>query len=199
MPTGYTADIANGITFEQYAWRCARAFGALVELRDDPDAPIPEKFEPSSYYAEPLAKREAWLAQLLAMTDEDAQVRADVAFREAVAAREERIRQRADLQQKYEAMLLQVQEWAPPTPEHLEYKAFMLEQISKSIAFDCGDSFDKAPERTTGGAWLQKEIADARRSLAYAQKGLHEERERAEKRTAWVQALRDSIGQPQPA
>jgi hypothetical protein len=32
MPTGYTSAIADGIEFKDFALRCARAFGALVEL-----------------------------------------------------------------------------------------------------------------------------------------------------------------------
>ncbi len=63
MPTGYTADIAKGITFQQYAWSCARAFGALVMMRDEPsDAPIPEAFTPSDYHVKALAEARAKLA-----------------------------------------------------------------------------------------------------------------------------------------
>ena len=51
MPTGYTAKIADGQTFEEFILSCARAFGALVEMRDEPaDAPIPEEFKPSAYH-----------------------------------------------------------------------------------------------------------------------------------------------------
>ena len=34
MPTGYTADIKDGIDFKTYAMNCARAFGARVMLRE---------------------------------------------------------------------------------------------------------------------------------------------------------------------
>jgi hypothetical protein len=50
MPTGYTAAVADGtITeFPDFAMQCARAFGTLVLMRDEPqDAAIPEKFEPA--------------------------------------------------------------------------------------------------------------------------------------------------------
>lgn len=38
MPTGYTAPVVDGEVTElkEFVWRCARAFGALVYLRDDP-------------------------------------------------------------------------------------------------------------------------------------------------------------------
>ena len=36
MPTGYTANIVDGEeTFEEYVWRCTRAFGAMMHMRDD--------------------------------------------------------------------------------------------------------------------------------------------------------------------
>jgi hypothetical protein len=56
MPTGYTAPIADGMTFEQFALGCARAFGALVTMRDEPsDAPIPERLEPDTpFVAAPI-------------------------------------------------------------------------------------------------------------------------------------------------
>ena len=44
MPTGYTYDLYDGkdIEFPDFVMKCARAFGALIEIRDDPmDAAIP--------------------------------------------------------------------------------------------------------------------------------------------------------------
>lgn len=55
MPTGYTAAVEDGtITeFDDFAWQCARAFGALIMMRDDPmSAPIPQKFEPTAEHVE---------------------------------------------------------------------------------------------------------------------------------------------------
>ena len=71
MPTGYTADVADGkITeFTEYALQCARAFGACIMLRDDPvSSEIPE-FEPSDYSAKELAEAEKDLSQFLAMNE----------------------------------------------------------------------------------------------------------------------------------
>lgn len=42
MPTGYTADIKDGITFRDFALRCARAFGATIMQRDE-DISIPPR------------------------------------------------------------------------------------------------------------------------------------------------------------
>jgi hypothetical protein len=69
MPTGYTAPIADGMTFEQYALGCARAFGALVTMRDEPsDAPIPEKLEPDTYYQRSLEASQLELDRVMSLT-----------------------------------------------------------------------------------------------------------------------------------
>ena len=52
MPTGYTAGVQDGTVtdFSEFALQCARNFGALVTMRDDPwSTPIPERFEASEY------------------------------------------------------------------------------------------------------------------------------------------------------
>jgi hypothetical protein len=68
MPTGYTAAIKDGISFQQFAMACARAFGALVMMRDEPSsAPIPD-FQPSNFHVEHLELARAELARLQALT-----------------------------------------------------------------------------------------------------------------------------------
>ena len=57
MPTGYTSDIYDGkdISFREYALKCARNFGAYVEMRDSSlDTEMPTEFEPSTYYRDKL-------------------------------------------------------------------------------------------------------------------------------------------------
>lgn len=59
MPTGYTWDIKDEITFEQFIMNCARAFGALVEMRDEPrDKKIPDELKPSDYHNKELSKHQ---------------------------------------------------------------------------------------------------------------------------------------------
>ena len=61
MPTGYTDLINNGCTFNEFVMGCARAFGATIDMRDEPlGAEIPEKFELSDYHSAKIdeAKRE---------------------------------------------------------------------------------------------------------------------------------------------
>lgn len=66
MPTGYTADIKDGITFKTFVMNCARAFGACVELRDEPGGgeKIPESFQPSNYHADKVLAARQELAHV---------------------------------------------------------------------------------------------------------------------------------------
>jgi hypothetical protein len=118
MPTGYTDQIKDGISFEEFAWGCARAFGALIMMRDEPaDAPIPE-FKPSEYAQKVIAESEARLSELQSM-DEQQIAAASIAEYEREYKQVEKWNQdKSELRDKYAAMLSKVLAWNPPTPEH---------------------------------------------------------------------------------
>jgi hypothetical protein len=193
MPTGYTADIADGITFQKFAMNCARAFGALIALRDEPaGAEIPE-FKPSAYYDTSLAEARERLTRLLALTPDEAEDEALRAHLNAEEARAKYAREKEALRLKYEAMLADVEAWRPPTPDHQGLKNFMREQITESIRFDCGESAREGATKQAGAEWLAAAIADAERSVAYHAKSRDEEHARVAERNAWVRALRASL------
>lgn len=134
MPTGYTAELMEkGMEFKPFVLGCARAFGALISLRDAPqNTPFPEKIEPSNYYAEALIKATEKLSQLQAMTDEE---RITFGEREKVAVLKERTRwetKETEENLRLDVMQKTVEAWSPPTPEHIGLKRFMLDQISIS-------------------------------------------------------------------
>lgn len=194
MPTGYTAAVKDGITFEQFAMQCARAMGALIMMRDEPfDAPIPERFEPSSYHLKKLAEVEKNLARYQNMSDSEVDRERLKEFQEAVAYREERIKSGNDLRSKYEAMRAQVDAWVPPTPEHEGFRDFMLRQLDESIKFDCSTAYYSEPDLHGAAAWRDMKIAQARRDIEYHSAEHAKEVERTESRNAWLKALRDSL------
>lgn len=194
MPTGYTAAIADGISFENFVWSCARAFGALVTMRDDPtDAQVPEVFTPSPYYAESLEKARSELARLKAMTTREISAACAAAFTQAMQRHAERIAESTELRNKYNAMLAKVVQWTPPTPDHAELQKFMAEQIRQSIDFDCSTRYEVAPQKQSPRAWHAAAIVEAQRSVDYHEHAAREEQERVASRNAWVKALRESV------
>ena len=196
MPTGYTAALMEkGQTFQEFIMGCARAFGALVEMRDSPfDAPIPDKFEPSDYHTIQLTKAREKLATLKAMSFEDresfgqAEKKADV----------EHIRQwfeKDTMQNKrLDDMIAQVQAWNPPTNDHQELKDFMLQQlgVSKNDVQYIKTSLDEATNKPAM-AYYVAAVSNAAGSIKYHTEEYAKEVERTNKRTEWVQQLRESI------
>jgi hypothetical protein len=92
MPTGYTSDLYGGKEqdFRSFALSCARAFGALITMRDDPvDTPIPERFEPSTYSDRELSRAQDRLIELSDLTEAEADREAATAFHDVLAAWEE--------------------------------------------------------------------------------------------------------------
>lgn len=193
MPTGYTADIAKGITFQQYALNCARAFGALVTMRDDPgDAEIPEAFTPSTYHVEQLDIARQGLARLEAMTQEELEAETDKEYKDGVARYEQFNKEREGLRAKYEDMLKQAAAWMPPTEEHNGLKRFMISQIEKSIKFDCGYTMPQ-PTILSANDWLEKQTAQCVHDIEYHKKEQDAENQQIAERNKWIQDLRKSL------
>ncbi|HWH75144.1 MAG TPA: hypothetical protein VNV16_12880 [Methylibium sp.] len=197
MPTGYTADIKDGISFQTYALNCARAFGACVTLRDEPGGGdiIPDEFVPGDYHAKAGQKAREDLAALLELTPAQREHRAAKAWDDAETSRLSMLEDRRKTREAYEAMLLKVKAWIPPTPEHAGLHEFMRTQIEQSIDFDCGGDYGTTPTpRLTGEQWATQEAVRLSRDIAYHDQQHAGEVARAAGRTAWVRALRASLG-----
>lgn len=196
MPTGYTSELYDGEqTFEDYAWGVARGFGALITMRDDPmDAPIPEAFQPSSYHADAIREAKDDLAALERMTDAEI-VRFQVGKRhEAEQYRARYVADREALAARYRKMLEKAVAWEPPTPDHVKFKETMVEQLERSLTFDCGGSYEPdVPLVLTADEYRVKERARLEKDIAYHEGEHAKDVERAEQRTAWVRALRGAL------
>lgn len=196
MATGYTYAVKDGkiTNLREFAMRCARNFGALVTMRDEPaDAPIPEEFEPSSNYAEFLKRDEERLAMLQSMTKAEIEAAAAAAFAERSARHAEAVRVQIEEEARYRAMLAKVRSWTPPTSEHEGLRSFMEEQLMSSIEFD--SYVMDPPKRLAPGDWHDLELQEASRMMAISKRGAAEEVERAKSRTKWVKELRASLAE----
>lgn len=195
MPTGYTAPIADGITFQQFALSCARAFGAMITMRDEPaDAPIPDEFKPSDYHSRAVETAKGFLAEFLAMSPEQAEAAALHEYQGAESHRLQSLEEKKQLEAKYREMLEAVTAWQPPSADHVRLREFMVEQIIYSIKFDCDCNYYSNPvERMTGAEWLEAQIGRAKRDIIYHTEEHAKEVERCRKRSEWVQQLRASL------
>lgn len=196
MPTGYTADIKDGISFSTFALNCARAFGATITLRDESGGgeKIPEKFEPSDYHAKALDADRETLAALESMTQRECELKAAADHTEAEAQRLSRIKECDDLRQRYEEMLECARLWIPPSEEHAGLKEFMIQQITDSLKWDCDTSYYATPTPVLSGLeWLESAKEKTISSIAYHKKAYADEVARTEQRNTWISALRASL------
>ena len=189
MPTGYTADVQSGKieTLEDYAWVCARAFGALVMMRDDSsDTPIPERFEPEiSYHEKALTKARQDLCQ-----EWKSESCAQVEFDQAILSFEKSVKESNSQLSRYESMLSKVRDWDAPF-DHKGMKNFMIEQLEKSIEHDCYTP--ERPIKKTGEKWLETKLINAAENIRYHDKKIAEETVRTENRNTWLADLRKSL------
>lgn len=197
MPTGYTADVADGkITdFTEYAIQCARAFGACIMLRDEPmSSEIPE-FEPSDYNAKALAKAEHDLSHFLAMNESQRRELHQAEHAKNVETANRGIAEKKEQLARYNAMLEKALQFKSPSPEHENYAKFLVSQLEESIRFDCGGSYyNELKQPIAFEAWQSNRIKYLHLEIEYHRKAHREEVERTESRNRWVRQLKESLG-----
>jgi hypothetical protein len=193
MPTGYTADVADGkvTDFRTFALRCARAFGATIMQRDDPMDEPPRLREPSDYYPKAVAEAEQRLAELNAMTPDEMARAARADYEQRMASHRESEARKIETRNRYHAMLAEVVQWQPPTSEHVEFKNFMVKQLRESIDFDCAEW--PAPLPMAPVEWWTNAVEATTRRLVSARQSLEREREAVDGTNQWITALYDSL------
>jgi hypothetical protein len=193
MATGYTSTLHDGPqSFEDFTLNCARAFGYLFELRETPNAPIPEEFAPDPFSRDQLRNSRRRLETALKLTVEEAAVIVTRDHLKALKQFDADVLANAALRRRYEGMLDQVKRWNPPTSEHEGLKAFMIEQLESSIKHDCRDF--APPAKPSAEAYRESHISSALGSVEYDKKCWEREQKSAAEKTAWVKALRCSLG-----
>jgi len=194
MPTGYTYPVCEGkITeFPDFAMSCARAFGALISMREEPmDAPIPDELIPNvKYYDERIDADLKRMGEVQAMTRAQADEAAAAEHQAALSSRSQYLADKEAEAGRLNAMMAKVRAWEPPTTDHEPMKTFMLEQIRISLP---GEYAPAIPEILDGRAWRQKEIDRLSASVVRDRKYRDEELDRARGRNEWLKSLRVSL------
>ena len=197
MPSGYTVGVQDGsvTNFRQFALQCARNFGALIEMREEAlNVPIPDEFKPSDHHSTNLKLEENRLNLLQAMTEEDINASyEDWHGKQVKEAKESLDRQRRE-GERYSKMLKAVHAWEPPSEDHKNLKKFMIEQLTKSVKWDCDDDYyNKMTEREDPFVWHKENIESCQRTIEYHKKHWAEETQRCKERTEWVRLLKESL------
>ena len=190
MPSGYTSDIADGknVSFNDFALKCARAFGACIDNADD-NAKLIERNNKDNYHLEKLEKAKMWKSPTKEEFD-------DYVTKQAAYCNEN-IDKQNKLKVSYENMLVKANKWVPPTTEHEGLKKFMVEQLSESLTHDCGNDYYQS-ELSQINSYTHKEYVDdmMRRNkydIEYHTNELEKNNKRVDTRNAWISALYKSL------
>lgn len=200
MATGYTAKLVDsGQTFEEFVLTCARAFGACIEMRDEPlSKPIPEKFVPDTYHVKALATAEKEFVQLTDMTAAQRLAFGRKRRADTISSSKRALKVLQEENARIDDMAELVKEWKPPTKDHSELKSFMLQQLEtsrRSSSFS-ENSLRRAESRPELDYYTSA-LDNARRDITYHKEHMQDAKDRAEDRTEWVNQLRQSLKENQ--
>lgn len=150
MPTAYTDQIANGMTFKEFA------------------SQFVQKVHEEHFHERELARWEDKLKFYQHLSQDEDVALAAAEWEDIERERLSKLKAYETLRSQYEAMLAQVDAWVPPTPAHKKCQETMREQILSSIRVDCCDEFYRIPTpRVILNVWMTKKIENCRWHIAY--------------------------------
>ena len=198
MATGYTHPVKDGkiTTLKDFAYLCARNFGALATLRDDAlTTNIPDEIAPNTkHHDEAIAGAKAELARLRGMSSKERRTGFIAACEEVARKNVELAANDRQAQLRYNEMRRLVAAWKPPSADHEGIKRFMLEQLEMSIKHDCPDDPYRFSVPESAESWWSERVRSESETLAYHENARTEEIKRAAERTKWIKALKASLG-----
>jgi hypothetical protein len=118
-------------------------------------------------------------------------------IREGIRSAKASIEKHNKNKEKLEKALLWVYSYAPPTPDHVNFKDFMVKQIEETMKWDGSDSYyQKAlsdyQEMTPLQIWADH-LTMAVEDIPRNEKKIQEEIERANGRAEWINKLIESV------
>jgi hypothetical protein len=203
MPTGYTAGILDGkiTTFDQFAKRCMRAFGATIHMRDDDMDAEYHPRTPSDYHSEAIIKAENTLKDLINLSDEQIVAKEKEDLEKSKEYHIEAIKKVQSGYSSMKAILDSARSYVPPTEEHTGIKDFMIQQLVDTIKHDCDTSYHdkelKAIEdklANLDAAKIRESLKEAaERNLKYHIEQYDSDIKGCDKTNKWVQNFLESL------
>lgn len=191
MPTGYVYEMLDKEqNFQEFVWTCARAFGALVMMRDDPlSAPIPQELQPDEYHQVQYGNAIKELADALSMSPAERKAFCDERRKESKESNLEYLEEKRKTNQKIRAMRKQVESWKIE-PEYANFKAFMIEQLNSSLENETYyQEENKKVDQTSDEDYWNQYVERLNWSINYHKEKYEEERQRTAQRNAWLKGL----------
>ena len=197
MPTGYTAKLmGEGQSFKEFAMLCARAMGACISMKDDPfDKTIPEKFSSSDYYTENLQRAKNQLKKFKKTSSSEIQLWGSSQIEKMLESTTKAYNVSKEEDQRLSDMKKHVLNWNPPTPEHENFKKFMLEQIDVSFN-NMSDYYNrelKNIKKLTPNKVFVNQLKTIEGQIKYYNEQMKNETKSIESKNNWISELRNSL------
>ena len=192
MPTGYTAEIEKGISFENFVLKCARAMGACVMQRDESSDVLPKIQEPSDYYQKRITEIQLEIKETIDLELDDINKIMSKKKEDVISENKKRQLQHNKMMGKLLKMRLLVARWEAPKGDYMGLKDFMLEQISSTIDFD-GTLYQSKFEESTPLVWKENKLLGLYEDLKRSKSEYEKEVSRTNDRNKWIQDLYDNL------
>ena len=198
MPTGYTAAICEGEeSFAFFVLKCARAFGACIEQKDDPLNALPEVPATRSYHSEALDKARARLKTLKKMSKKAREAYGTKARNDDIERSQHYIAEKLATRARLLKMIDKVKSWVHPTSEHAGLKNFMLDQLQQTLNYDGDPTYYQTElakaEKSTPMSYYDAAVESAQWDIEYHRKHDKTEDAATESKRAWVRELYKSL------
>lgn len=201
MPTGYTAGILDGTTkdFNEFAKLCSRAY--IVHLRDEPMNSEYKPREPGDYHLKMIDKTNDELKQAEILTDEEIIIQEKNRLLE-IKKHHLESKEKDELNQvKMNQFLEKAKAYKPPTETHVGIANFMIEQLEKTIDFDCNSTYhidelktiDSKIENVNAPNIRSEMRIKATKDIAYNTKAHEEESKRCREHNKWYEDFINSL------
>lgn len=199
MPTGYTHSLYEGkdVSLNEFILDCARAFGALIHMRDESMAvKIEYRKANDSYYERGLEKAQKDLAVISKLSVQHCKKQAEREFKEEIECNANKVKELLKLKERYLNMLNKVMLWEPPTSDHVELKNFMIQQLNDSIKHDCDVEYYQNIKsvQLTGSQWKKNKLKRIKDDIKYYTEELNKEIQRCKEANDWIDQLFHSLG-----
>lgn len=198
MPTGYTAGVVDGTikTFEEFAQQCMRAF--VCHMRDDAWDAKYKPVKPSEYKKERASSLTKELAKLEKMDENRLWALEVKRMKASIKDYEQYIKDTCEKNARLKTMLDSAIAFVPPTEQHGQIKAFMIQQLQAS--FESTNYWQKAideyKERIQQGMpkdYKKNLVAEKRQDLKRATEAYAEEVDSCEANNKWCEDFLTAI------
>lgn len=197
MPTGYTANVANGkiTSLKKYIESCIPAF--MIYFRDMQNINVREPLKFDFYYANALAEAEKKYADFMNSSEEEK----SILYKEYIDDRFEyihrRIEENKEVISRYKNMLSKLSNFKSPSEAHDKFVEFLSSQLHQSI--ECDDVFEVYEDeldichKMSFEKYVKNKEQDLLDDIAYYKKESIREQESANQNVQWLNKILEAI------